>query len=210
MPDSRSALIVVDIQNDFLPGGALAVPSGDSVIDPASRLMADPRWRAVVVTQDWHPSDHVSFAAQHENCSPFQEIELSYGPQVLWPVHCVAGSAGAALPASLSDRTAHLVIRKGMNREVDSYSAFVEADGVTRTGLAGYLRERGIDRVVICGLALDFCVRFTAEDAARAGFATAIVEDACAAISPEANEALFAQLAALGITRVMTDDVLRD
>ncbi len=209
MSASRTALIVVDVQNDFLPGGALAVPAGDAVIEPVKRLLADPRWGVVVFTQDWHPADHVSFASNHEGKVPFEDITVSYGLQKLWPDHCVAGSDGAKFPAALEDTRANIVIRKGMNPAVDSYSAFVEADGKAVTGLAGYLKARGIDEVVVCGLALDFCVRFTAEDAVAAGFKTTIVEDAAAAIVPAENDNLFAKLAEIGIRRASTDDILR-
>lgn len=210
MSASRSALLVVDVQNDFLPGGALAVPAGDAVIEPVKRLLAEGRWKAVVFTQDWHPADHVSFASNHAGRAPFEDIELPYGTQKLWPVHCVAGSRGAALPETLADTRANVVIRKGTNPAVDSYSAFVEADGRTVTGLAGYLKALDIDEVVVCGLALDFCVRFTAEDAVTAGFKTTVAEDATAAIVPADNDALFARLARIGIRRRQVAEILAD
>lgn len=210
MSASRSALLVVDVQNDFLPGGALAVPAGDTVIEPVKRLLAERRWSAVVFTQDWHPADHVSFASNHEGRAPFEDIELSYGTQKLWPEHCVAGTRGAAFPETLADTRGNVIIRKGTNPEVDSYSAFVEADGRAVTGLAGYLKALAIDEVVVCGLALDFCVRFTAEDAVAAGFKTTIAEDATAAIVPAENDALFTQLARLGIRRRRVADILAD
>lgn len=208
MSASDKALIVVDVQNDFLPGGALAVPAGDAVIAPVKRLLADKDWPVVVFTQDWHPADHISFASNHEGKKPFDDVEVSYGMQKLWPDHCIAGSDGAALPAELPDTLGNIIIRKGMNPLIDSYSAFVEGDGKTVTGLAGYLKARGVKEVFVCGLALDFCVRFTAEDAVKAGFRTSVIEDATAAIVPAENDNLFARLAELGIVRTTTSEVL--
>ncbi|MBV1704240.1 MAG: bifunctional nicotinamidase/pyrazinamidase [Hyphomicrobiales bacterium] len=179
-PGRTDALVVVDVQNDFLPGGALAVPDGDAAIAPANALAR--RFATVVLTQDWHPAGHSSFASAHPGAKPFGMIALSYGAQTLWPDHCVQGSRGAALADALDVPAAALVIRKGMNPAVDSYSAFREADRKTPTGLAGYLRERGIARVALCGLATDYCVAFSAIDAAEAGFATSVALDACRAI----------------------------
>ena len=179
-PAENDVLLVVDIQNDFCPGGALAVPDGDAVVPVVNALAA--RFAHVVLTQDWHPAEHESFASSHPGAAPFETIEAAYGAQVLWPDHCVQGTPGAAFHADLSIPRAELVLRKGFRREIDSYSAFFENDRATPTGLAGYLRERGLGRVVIAGLALDFCVRWSAEDAAALGFATVVVEDACRAI----------------------------
>ena len=182
-----SALIVIDVQNDFCPGGALAVPQGDTIIPAVNRLiaMAD----LVVLTQDWHPRGHSSFASSHAGRQPFENIEMAYGPQTLWPDHCVQGTAGAAFHASLDATPAALVVRKGMRPAVDSYSAFFENDRRTSTGLDGWLRGRGVDRVLLCGLAYDFCVAYSALDAARLGFATMVAENACAAIDLDGSRA---------------------
>ena len=176
IPGSSDVLLVVDVQVDFLPGGALAVPDGDAVIAPINRLID--RFAHVVVTQDWHPPGHVSFAASHPGRSVFDSVALPHGDQVLWPEHCVRGTAGAALAPDLRAEQAELVIRKGHQSGVDSYSAFLEADRTTPTGLAGYLRERGLTRVVVCGLATDYCVAWTALDARAAGFEAMVVTDA--------------------------------
>ena len=178
MKDS-DVLLVVDIQYDFLPGGALAVADGDAVIPVINRLAR--RFGNVVLTQDWHPPGHVSFASTHGR-EPFSRIELAYGPQVLWPDHCVQGSRGAEFAAGLDIPHAQAVIRKGYHAHTDSYSAFVEADRRTPTGLAGLLRERGISVVHLCGLATDFCVAWSALDARSAGFDVVVVQDACRAI----------------------------
>ena len=178
--DERSAFLIVDVQNDFCPGGALAVPDGDQVVAPINRLAK--RFRVRVATQDWHPADHRSFAAQHEGAEPMSMTEMPYGPQVLWPDHCVQGTPGAAFHPELNTNVADLIIRKGFRREIDSYSAFFENDHVTSTGLEGYLRTRGVERVVLAGLATDFCVRYSAVDAAKLGFGVIVVEDACRAI----------------------------
>lgn len=175
-----SALIVVDVQNDFCPGGALTVPGGDAIIPAVNRLIAAAD--LVVLTQDWHPLGHHSFASSHAGRQPFDSVELHYGAQTLWPDHCVRGTAGAAFHAALDVTPAALVVRKGMRHQVDSYSAFFENDRQTATGLDGWLRARGIDHLLLCGLAYDFCVAYSALDAARLGFATAVAEDACAAI----------------------------
>ena len=183
--DARSLLLVIDVQNDFLPGGALAVPRGDEVIAVINGLA--PRFANVILTQDWHPSNHISFASHHAGRKPFDTIELAYGAQVLWPDHCVQGTPGAALAAALVTTTAQAVIRKGYHAHTDSYSAFVEADRKTPTGLAGMLRERGITRVYCCGLATDFCVAWSALDAKTAGFETFVIEDACRAIDADGS-----------------------
>lgn len=180
MIERDSVLLVVDIQNDFLPGGALAVPRGDEVIPIVNRLAA--RFANVILTQDWHPPRHVSFASSHAGRKPYESIALPYGPQILWPDHCVQGTRGAALAAALDIPHAQAVIRKGYHAHTDSYSAFVEADRATPTGLAGLLRERGIRTVYAAGLATDFCVAWSLLDARRAGFGAVMIEDACRAI----------------------------
>jgi len=176
----RDALIVIDVQNDFMPGGALAVPRGDEIVPIVSRLAR--HFAIVVLSQDWHPPGHVSFATSHAGRQPFERIVLEYGEQVLWPDHCVQGTGGAAFHSGLSIPHARLVIRKGHHPKVDSYSAFVEADGKRTTGLAGYLREHGVGHVFLCGLATDFCVAWSALDAHKAGFDATVIEDACRAI----------------------------
>jgi nicotinamidase/pyrazinamidase len=173
-------LLIVDVQNDFLPGGALAVPDGDAVIEPINRLART--FEQVVITQDWHPSNHISFAASHPGRAAFETIDLPYGTQVLWPIHCVQGTSGADLASALDVPHAQLIIRKGWHADIDSYSAFMEADRRTPTGLAGYLREHGFTRVFITGLATDFCVAWTALDGRAAGFEVSVIEDACRAI----------------------------
>jgi nicotinamidase/pyrazinamidase len=179
-PGDSDALIVVDVQYDFLPGGALAVQDGDAVVAPINRLAK--AFRHVVLTQDWHPEGHASFASSHPGRQPFDLIDLHYGPQVLWPDHCVQGTQGAEISRELNIPHAQLVIRKGYNAGIDSYSGFKEADRQTSTGLEGYLKERGFRRVFCAGLALDFCVAWTALDAAAAGFETYLIEDASRAI----------------------------
>ena len=174
------ALIVIDVQNDFCPGGALAVTGGDQIIARINGLMAE--FQTVVLTQDWHPSTHSSFAANHPGAAPFSLTEMPYGPQVLWPTHCVQGTAGAAFHPDLNTDPAQLVIRKGFSAGIDSYSAFFENDKTTATGLHGYLTERGITSVTLVGLATDFCVGFSALDAARLGYKVTLLEGACRAI----------------------------
>jgi nicotinamidase/pyrazinamidase len=168
----REALIVVDVQRDFCPGGALAVPQGDAIVPAVNRLAG--RFAHVILTQDWHPPGHASFASAHPGRRPFETIEAAYGPQTLWPDHCVQKTEGAAFHPALDIARAELVIRKGYHPGIDSYSAFRENDRKTPTGLAGYLRERGFERVTLCGLATDFCVFFSAMDARAAGFETAV------------------------------------
>jgi nicotinamidase/pyrazinamidase len=180
---ARAALIVIDVQNSFLPGGSLAVPNGDEVIAVINGIAKE--FENVVLTQDWHPPGHVSFASSHPGRRPLERITLDYGPQVLWPDHCVQGTAGAAIADRIDIPHAQLVLRKGFRRRLDSYSAFIEADGGTRTGLDGYLRARGIDTVYLVGLATDFCVAWTAIDARRLGFSAHVVENACRAIDVE-------------------------
>ncbi|MDP9708886.1 UNVERIFIED_ORG: nicotinamidase/pyrazinamidase [Pseudomonas fluorescens] len=181
MPISpRSALLVIDVQNDFIPGGQLAVPEGDVIVPLINRLAG--QFTQVVIAQDWHPAGHASFASSHPGRQPYDVIQLPYGEQTLWPDHCIQGSRGAEFHSGLDLPHAQLIIRKGCNPDIDSYSAFLEADRVTTTGLAGYLKERGIDTVYMVGLALDFCVMFSALDARAAGFNAFVVLDACRAI----------------------------
>lgn len=179
-PGHEDVLLVIDVQNDFCPGGALEVPHGDEVVPVINDLMA--RFDHVVLTQDWHPHGHSSFASAHQGQEPFGEISMDYGPQTLWPDHCVQGSAGAALREDLSWTKAEMLVRKGFRLAIDSYSAFFENDKTTPTGLTGYLRERGMTRVFCAGLAFDYCVRYSAEDARRQGFETFVIDDACRAI----------------------------
>lgn len=179
------ALIIVDLQADFCPGGALAVAGGDEIVAPINAMMGD--FDAVVLTQDWHPRTHTSFAENHPGAAPFSVTEMAYGPQVLWPAHCVIGTAGAAFHADLDLDRAHLVLRKGFRAEIDSYSAFYENDHETQTGLAGYLRERDLTDLTFVGLALDFCVGWSAIDAARLGFRATVIESACRAIDLEGS-----------------------
>ncbi len=173
-------LLVIDVQNDFCPGGALAVPDGDAVVAAVAALA--PRFDIVAFTQDWHPVGHSSFASEHDGHDPYDVVQMPYGPQVLWPDHCIQGSAGAEFRGGLDTARAQLIVRKGFRREIDSYSAFHENDHDTSTGLAGWLRERGAKRVVCVGLAFDFCVRYSAVDARREGFETLVIEDACRGI----------------------------
>lgn len=181
MPISpRTALLVIDVQNDFIPGGQLAVPEGDLIVPLINRLAG--QFKQVVIAQDWHPAGHASFASTHPGRQPYEVIQLPYGEQTLWPDHCIQGSRGAEFHSGLDLPHAQLIIRKGCNPDIDSYSAFLEADRATTTGLAGYLKERGIDTVYMVGLALDFCVMFSALDARAAGFNTFVVLDACRAI----------------------------
>ncbi len=175
-----TALIVIDVQNDFCPGGALAVPGGDEIVPGINALMAD--FGAVILTQDWHPADHSSFASNHPGKQPFEVIEMPYGPQVLWPDHCIQGSDGADFHPDLDTIPADLVIRKGFRSGIDSYSAFFENDHTTPTGLHGYLQERGLKRLVMAGLATDFCVNFSAVDAAKLGYDVTVRLDLCRAI----------------------------
>jgi nicotinamidase/pyrazinamidase len=179
------ALLVIDVQNDFSPGGSLAVPGGDEIVPLINRLGRS--FNQVVLAQDWHPAGHASFASSHPGKQPFDTTQLPYGEQTLWPDHCIQGSQGAALHPALDLPHAQLIIRKGCNPDIDSYSAFMEADRQTSTGLAGYLKERGIDTVYVVGLALDFCVMFTALDARIAGFNTIVVLDACRGIDIEGS-----------------------
>ncbi len=180
MRPAHEALIIVDVQNDFCPGGALAVTDGNAVVPVINRLMHE--FEVKVLTQDWHPLNHTSFASQHKGMEPFQVTEMPYGDQVLWPNHCVQGTDGAAFHPDLMTDFADLIIRKGFRREIDSYSAFYENDRETPTGLDGYLRTRGVTDLTMVGLATDFCVQFSALDAARIGYGVRVREDACRAI----------------------------
>jgi len=186
-PGDRDILLVVDIQNDFCPGGGLPVPRGDEVVPLINRLAA--KFSHVALTQDWHPHGHLSFASSHPGKAPYQTIDVAYGRQVLWPDHCVQGTAGAAFRKDLEIPHAELVLRKGYHREIDSYSAFFENDRRTPTGLAGYLRERSFRRVFLAGLAFDFCVRYSAEDAHHEGFEAIVIEDACRGIDVDGSMA---------------------
>lgn len=195
------ALLIIDVQNDFCPGGALAVPRGDEVVSVCNQL--SPLFRLVVLTQDWHPRNHASFASQHEGAKPYDTAQAAYGEQVLWPDHCVQATRGAAFHDDLDTTSASLIVRKGMNPAIDSYSAFQENDRMTRTGLEGYLRERGVDRIFLVGLATDFCVRFSALDATHAGFDVVVVEDGCRGIDLEGSlDDAWEEMTRAGVQRV--------
>ena len=205
-PTAKDILIVIDVQHDFLPGGALAVPDGDAVIAPIMALAE--AFDHVILTQDWHPREHISFASRHGK-NPFETIGLDSGEQVLWPDHCIQGTHGARIADSLDIPKAQLIIRKGHHPAIDSYSAFMEADRRTPTGLAGYFRERGLKRVFCAGLATDFCVAWTALDACGAGFETSVIEDACRAIDTGGSLArAWADMAAAGVRRVMSSAIV--
>jgi len=194
-------LLIIDVQNDFCPGGALAVADGDAVVPIINRLAE--RFDHVVLTQDWHPSRHSSFATAHPGSAPFETITMPYGQQTLWPAHCVQGTPGAAFHPQLATERAELVIRKGFRPDIDSYSAFYENDRHTPTGLAGYLRERGLRRVFLAGLATDFCVHYSAVDARRLGFDTVVIEAGCKAIDLAGSlDAARAAMAEAGVQRV--------
>ncbi len=182
---TTDAFLVIDVQNDFCPGGALAVPDGNAVVPGINALMT--AFATTILTQDWHPADHASFASQHAGKSPYELTQLSYGAQVLWPDHCVQGSHGAAFHPDLNQNGADLILRKGFRRAIDSYSAFFENDQATPTGLTGYLRDRGISRLTLAGLATDFCVAYSALDAARLGFEVTVRLDLCRAIDLEGS-----------------------
>lgn len=183
----QDALLVVDVQNDFCPGGALPVANGDQVIAPIHRIAA--RFEHILLTQDWHPANHASFAANHAGARPYESIKLEYGAQTLWPVHCVQGTLGADFHSGLHLPQAELILRKGFRPYIDSYSAFFENDRVTPTGLTSYLRERGLKRVFLAGLAYDYCVGYSALDARRLGLPVVVVQDACRAINLEQSVA---------------------
>jgi len=203
----NDALLVVDIQNDFCPGGALAVEGGDAIVPLVNALML--KFPRVVLTQDWHPVGHMSFASSHEGKRPFETITMAYGEQVLWPDHCVQGTSGATFHEDLNPNVAALIIRKGMDPEIDSYSAFYENDRTTSTGLTGYLKNLGVTRVFLAGLALDFCVRYSAEDAVRESFGAIVIEDACRAIDTDGSlEATLKSFEALGVKTIRSPDVI--
>ena len=205
-PDARSALIVVDVQNCFVDGGTLPVKGGADVVPVINKLAS--HFQNIVVTQDWHTPGHASFASTHAGKKPFETVGLSYGTQVLWPDHCVQGSEDAALHKDLKLPTAQLIIRKGFHRDVDSYSAFEEADRKTATGLAAYLKARSIDTVFVTGLATDFCVAWTALDARKLGFTTYVIEDATRAIDLNGSlAAAWKQMAEAGVKRIQAGDI---
>ena len=197
----RDVLLVIDVQNSFVPGGSLAVPSGEEIVPLINALAR--RFKHVVLAQDWHPPGHISFASSHPGTKPFEVIDLPYGKQVLWPDHCVQGTDGAKLHPKLDIPHAQLIIRKGFHQDVDSYSAFLEADRKTTTGLAGYLRERGLTRVFCAGLATDFCVAWSALDARTSSFDALVIEDACRAIDTQGSlAAAWKEMLAAGVERV--------
>jgi nicotinamidase/pyrazinamidase len=206
-PDDASVFLVVDVQNSFLPGGSLAVKDGDEVIPVINRLAK--RFAHVVMTQDWHTAGHISFASSHAGKKPFETIDLAYGKQVLWPDHCVQGTEGAALAKDLVVPQAELIIRKGYHRDIDSYSAFTEADGKTTTGLAAYLKARKLQRLFIAGLATDFCVAWTAMDARRAGFEAYVIEDASRGIDTQGSLATaWMEMTKAGVKRIQSSDII--
>ncbi len=205
-PEQRDVLLVIDVQNDFCPGGALEVPRGQEVVPVINDLVT--RFDHVVLTQDWHPRGHSSFASVHPGRDPFTEVSMGYGSQTLWPDHCLQGSRGAAFHDDLSWSKAEMVVRKGFRSGIDSYSAFFENDKTTPTGLTGYLRERGFTRVFCAGLAFDYCVRYSAEDAQRQRFETYVIEDACRAIDMHGSAAATRDnLSGLGIGLISSMDI---
>ncbi|WP_398475883.1 bifunctional nicotinamidase/pyrazinamidase [Tardiphaga sp.] len=204
--DRNSVLLVVDVQNCFLPGGSLAVKDGDKVV-PVINAIAK-KFTHVVLTQDWHTPGHISFASSHGGKKPFDTTDVAYGKQVLWPDHCVMGTEGAALSKDLAIPHAQLVLRKGYEKAVDSYSAFTEADGKTTTGLAGYLKARKLQRIFIAGLATDFCVAWSALDARKAGFETYVIEDACRGIDTQGSLAkAWSDMTKAGVKRIKSGDL---
>jgi nicotinamidase/pyrazinamidase len=207
---TSDALIVVDIQNDFLPGGSLAVAEGDQIIPPVNQLMKkfNDRGGRIVLTQDWHPPDHLSFASQHEGKKPFDPIEGvdGIGP-VLWPDHCVRETDGADFSSQLETGQAHLILRKGINRSMDSYSAFTENDQKTDTGLAGYLENVSLKRIFVCGLALDYCVAWSAMDGKKKGFETFVIPELCKGIAPETVQKAETEMKQMGIRFVTPKDL---
>jgi nicotinamidase/pyrazinamidase len=201
------ALLVIDLQNDFCPGGALAVADGDAIVPLVNTLGR--RFDHVILTQDWHPPRHISYASTHPNKQPYETIQAAYGLQTLWPEHCLQNSSGAAFHPGLDLPHAELIVRKGFRRDIDSYSAFIEDDHVTPTGLAGYLRERNLQRLFLCGLAYDFCVRFSAIDGKALGFETIVIEDASRPVNlPESVDAANAAFATASIPRIRSTDLL--
>ncbi len=208
-PSAGDALLIIDVQRDFCPGGALAVPDGDRVVPVINRIMD--AFSTVVLTQDWHPAAHRSFASAHPGRAPFETTSMPYGEQVLWPDHCVQGQPGAAFHPDLRTDPAQVIVRKGTNPAIDSYSGFFENDGVTATGLGGFLRDRGIGRVVCCGLATDFCVLYTVKDARRLGLEVVVLEDACRGLDIDGRgvAAALAEMVALGAERAASDLLTR-
>ncbi len=205
-PRASDALLVIDVQNCFVPGGSLAVKEGDAIVPLINRIARS--FDNVVLTQDWHTAHHVSFASSHEGKKPFEMIDLKYGKQVLWPDHCVQGTEGASIHKDINIPQAQLVIRKGFHNDVDSYSAFLEADGKTQTGLAGYLKGRGIKRVFVCGLATDYCVSWSAQDARKFGFAAVVIEDACRGIDLNGSmAAAWKDMTAKGVKRIQSSEL---
>lgn len=199
MQATTHALLVIDVQNDFCPGGALAVPGGDTIVAGINALMGD--FAAVILTQDWHPAGHSSFASSHPGRAPLSMIDMPYGPQVLWPDHCVQATRGAAFHPALDTDRADLIIRKGMNQALDSYSAFFENDRTTPTGLDGYLRSRGIDQLTMVGLATDFCVHYSAVDAAKLSYRVRVAQEHCRAIDLDGSlAAAQSAMRACGVT----------
>tara|TARA_Y100000814_G_scaffold59153_1_gene36670 strand:+ start:904 stop:1611 length:708 start_codon:yes stop_codon:yes gene_type:complete len=205
-PSETSVLLVVDVQNCFLPGGTLAVPNGDEIIPVINSL--GEKFQNVIFTQDWHTQDQVSFASNHPGKEPFETVELSYGTQVLWPDHCVQDTHDARLASGLNIPHAQLIIRKGYHSEIDSYSAFVAADRKTKTGLTGYMRERGLQEVYVCGLATDFCVNWSAMDARQAGMDVWVIEDACRAIDLNGSlDSAWKDMEREGVQRISSADI---
>lgn len=205
--DKTSVLLVIDVQNCFLPGGSLAVKDGDQVVPIINKMAKN--FPDVVMTQDWHTPGHISFASTHDGKKPFETVDLKYGKQVLWPDHCVQGTDGAGLSKDLAIPQAELIIRKGFRKDVDSYSAFTEADGKTTTGLASYLKARKLQRVFIAGLATDFCVAWSALDARKAGFDTYVIEDACRGIDTQGSLAkAWDDMAKAGVKRIQSGDLV--
>src|SRR5579863_8762868 len=203
---AQDVLLVTDVQNDFCPGGALAVADGDAVIEPIHHAVK--HFQHIILTQDWHTPDHSSFASAHAGKKPFEQIELSYGPQTLWPDHCVQGTRGADFHPALQLTRAELILRKGFRRTIDSYSAFFENDRTTGTGLAGYLRERGLNRVFLAGLAYDYCVGYSALDARRLGFAATLIRDASRAIDLNGSAAkMEAELLRAGVRIIESQEL---
>jgi nicotinamidase/pyrazinamidase len=205
-PDIASALLIIDVQNCFVAGGSLAVKDGDAVVPVINRIA--PAFENVILTQDWHPPGHASFASTYPGRKPYETIKLAYGNQVLWPDHCVQGTSDADLDKDIHVPQAALIVRKGFHRNVDSYSAFAEADRKTLTGLAGYLRERAINRLFVTGLATDFCVAWTAIDARKAGFSTYVIEDACRGIDLNGSvAAAWQEMTLKGVKRIQSSDL---
>lgn len=205
-PRATNLLLLIDVQNDFCPGGNLAVPDGDAVVPLINRLLQ--HFEHIACTQDWHPAGHSSFASSHDDRQPFETIEVEYGPQVLWPDHCIQGTNGAAFHRDLEVDRAELILRKGFRPHIDSYSAFYENDHRTATGLGGYLRERGFERLFLCGLATDFCVKWSALDARREGFEATVIADACRGIDLEGSlDKAWAEMSEAGVGRIASADI---